>query len=141
MLHLHKRDVLATLFVATGVVLYVLWAVGTELPGMSGARATGIALVVFGVAASASAVVPSFGELLHGNKAYVAVASLIGAAALVAGIMTLIHASGAWLGVLVGTTALLWAIATIHHMLLARRAGTDEKLRSSPRAPRRHVTV
>jgi hypothetical protein len=63
---------------------------------MSSTRATGVAVLALGLAASASAVVPAFGPL-HGNKAYLAITSLIGLAAAAAGVQMLITASGAGL--------------------------------------------
>jgi hypothetical protein len=45
----------------------LLWAIDSTLPGMSSTRATGVAVLALGFAASASAVVPAFGQLLHGN--------------------------------------------------------------------------
>jgi hypothetical protein len=77
-----KRDIIATGLVGAAAVLYVLWAIGSAPPGMSGTRATGIIILALGFAASASAVVPSFDQLLHGSKAYLAVTSVIGLVAL-----------------------------------------------------------
>ena len=45
---------------------------------MSGTRATGTVILALGFAAAATAVVPGFGQLLHGNKIYMTVTSLIG---------------------------------------------------------------
>lgn len=74
--------------------LYLRWALGSALPGMSSTRAKGVAVLALGFAASASAVVPTFGQLLHGNKAYLVITSLIGLAAATAGVQVLITASG-----------------------------------------------
>jgi hypothetical protein len=48
---------------------------------MSSTRITRVAVLALGFAASASAVVPTFGQLLHGNKTYLAITSPIGLAA------------------------------------------------------------
>lgn len=81
------------------------------------ASATVLAL---GFAASASAVVPTFGQLLHGNKAYLVITSLLGLAAVAAGVLMLITASGTALAALMAATAVLWLIATVHHGVLAK---------------------
>ena len=64
--------------------------------------------------------VPAFGQLIHGNKTYLVITSLIGLAALAAGVQMLITASGTGLTVVMAAMAVLWLIATIHHSLLAR---------------------
>jgi hypothetical protein len=141
-MYLSKRDIIATSLVAIGAVAYALWAVGSALPGMSSARVTGMAVLALGFASSASAVVPAFDQLLHGSKTYLAIPSLIGLAALAAGIVVLVTASGASLAVLMATTALLWLIATIRHSLVARTGSppqqviSPQSMRHGPRPPR-----
>jgi len=138
-MYLPKRDVIATGLVAIAGLLYLLWAIDSALPGMSSTRATGVAVLALGFAASASAVVPGFGQLLHGSKAYLVLTSLIGLAALAAGVQMLITASGADLTVVMAAMAVLWLIATIHHSLLARtglpprQAGAQLPARHGPR--------
>jgi preprotein translocase subunit SecG len=119
-MHLPIRDLTATCLVAAAGLLYLLWAIGSTLPGMSSTRATGVAVLALGFAASASAVVPTFGQLLHGSKPYLAITSLIGLAATAAGVQMLITANGAGLTVVMAAMAVLWLIATIHHSLLAK---------------------
>ncbi len=119
-MYLLKRDIAATGLVAVAAVVYALWAVGSALPGMSSARVTGVAVLALGFAASASAVVPAFDQLLHGNKTYLAITSLIGLAALAAGIVMLVTASSASLAVVMAAIGVLWLMATIRHSLLAR---------------------
>jgi len=68
-----------------------------------------------GVAASASAVVPSFMQLLHGSKLYLVATSVIGAIALVAGIIAIVNRNEVMLAVLVVATAVLWIISTVRH--------------------------
>lgn len=121
-MRLPKRDVIATAPVAAAGVLYVLWAMGSAPPGMSGVRATGIVVLALGFAASASAVVPTFDQLLHGNKAYLALTSIIGLVAVMGGAQMLIGSSEAGLGVVMVAMVVLWLIATVHHSLLARAA-------------------
>jgi hypothetical protein len=134
-MHLPKRDIIATGLVAIAGLGYLLWAIGSALPGMSSARATGVAVLALGFAASASAVVPGFGQLLHGNKVYLVLTSLIGLAALAAGVQMLVTASGAGLTVVMAAMAVLWLIATIHHSLLAK---TGLPPQASARRPARH---
>ncbi len=119
-MYLPKRDIIATGLVAVAGLLYLLWAVDSALPGMSSARATGVAVLALGFAASASAVVPGFDQLLHGNKVYLVLTSLIGVAAFAAGVQMLVTASGAGLTVVMAAMAVLWLITTIHHSLLAK---------------------
>lgn len=121
-MRLPRRDLVATVLVAVALVLYVLWAAGAAPPGLDGVRATGLVVLALGFAASASAVVPHFDELMHGSRAYMAVTSLIGVVALAAGIVMLVDASGTGLGVMMGAMGLLWLIATVHHSRLAATA-------------------
>jgi hypothetical protein len=117
-----KRDILATALVAVAGVLYGLWAAGY----WSSVRATGAVVLALGFVASASAVVPGFEQLLRGNKTYLAVTSLIGLIAFIAGVQMLITASGTGLTVMMIAMGVLWAIATIHHTLLAKRISIAE---------------
>lgn len=135
-MHLTRRDAIATGLVAVAAVLYLLWAVGSALPGMSSARVTGAIVLGLGFAASAVAVVPGFEQLLHGSRTYLAVTSLIGLATAAAGVHMLITASGVSLAVLMAAMAALWLIATIHHGYLARTAAIQPPLtRDGPRHP------
>lgn len=119
-MRLPKRDILASGAVAAAVALYLLWLADAALPGMGSTRVTGLAILLLGFVASASAVVPGFAQLLHGNRAYLAVTSVLGLGALTAGIVMLWSASTTALAVLMGVLVLLWAISTTHHVLLAR---------------------
>jgi hypothetical protein len=132
-MHLPKTDIIATCLVAAAGLLYMLWAIGSALPGMSSTRATGVAILALGFAASASAVVPTFGQLLHGSKTYLVITSLIGLAGLAVGVQMLITASGAGLTVLMAVMAVLWLIATIHHSLLAKTGLPQQPARHRPR--------
>ena len=113
------RDRTATVLVACAVVVYVLWATGLTLPVMDSVRVTGLVVLGLGFAASASAVVPGFDELLHGSKLYLAVTSLIGLGAFAAGLVLLLGASEVALGVVMAAMVVLWMIATVHHTVLA----------------------
>jgi hypothetical protein len=118
-MRLPKRDRIATGLVLVAAALYLMWAVDAALPGLSATRATGLVVLGLGFAASASAVVPGFDELIHGSKTYLAVTSIIGLVAFGAGLLMLLEASELALGVLMVAMGVLWLIATIHHMVLA----------------------
>ncbi len=137
-MRLPNRDIIATVVVAAAGVVYLLWAIGSALPGMTSTRVTGAAVLALGFAASASAVVPAFGELLHGSKAYLAITSLIGLAAAAAGVLMLITGSGAGLSVVMAAMAVLWLIATIHHSLLAKTGLPRQPAGHGPRPAGAH---
>jgi hypothetical protein len=118
-MRLSKRDIIATGIVAIAGLLYLLWAMEAAPPGLSATRATGVVVLALGFAASANAVVPGFDQLVHGNKAYLGVTSLIGLVALAAGMLVLVTSSDAALGVLMAAMAVLWLVATVHHTLVA----------------------
>ena len=120
MMRIPRRDVIATCLVAAAAVLYVLWLADSAPPGMSGTRATGILILGLGFAASATAVVPGFEQLLHGNKAYLAATSLLGLVAFAAGVLMLWSAGSTALAVLMAVMLALWAVSTTHHAMTAR---------------------
>jgi hypothetical protein len=115
-----SKDLMASACVGAGVLAYLLWLLGVGWSGTAGVRVVAAIVLALGFAASASAVVPGFGGLLHGSKPYLVGTSLLGAGALVAGLLTLLHGSSLPLGLLVGADVLLWAGSTIRH---ARAAG------------------
>lgn len=120
MMRLPKRDIIATGAVAVAVASYLLWLVDAALPGMTGTRATGLVILALGFLASATAVVPSCDQLMHGNKLYLAVTSMLGLVALIAGVLMLWSASSAPLAVLMAALIALWVISTAHHVVLAK---------------------
>jgi hypothetical protein len=107
------RDRIATAFVATTTIIYVLWFTGFLDVVTPGA----VALIVLGLGfvASASAVVPGFAALLAGSRLYLVLASLGGLVALVCGVLTILQATEQTLAVLVVATIGLWAAATVRH--------------------------
>jgi hypothetical protein len=135
-MRLPKRDLIATGLVLTALALYLMWALDATLPGLDGTRATGAVVLGLGFAASASAVVPGFDGLVHGSRIYLAVTSLIGLVALVAGVQMLLDTSGAALGVLMGAMGVLWLMATIHHMALAGTTAARPPSRRPRHRPR-----
>ncbi len=120
MMRLPKKDIIATGAVAAAIVFYVLWLADAAVLGMSSIRVTGLTVLALGFAASAIAVVPGFDQLMHGNRLYLATTSVLGVAALAAGVIMLSAASSAALAWLMVAMVTLWAIATIHHAVLAK---------------------
>ena len=116
-MHLTTRDRWATAFVTIAVLTYLfaLLTDGSTTP-TEVRVVTGVVLAL-GLAASVSAVVPGFDALLHGSKAYMVIASLLGAGALASGIVALVNASEPMLALLVACTVILWAISTVRHSL------------------------
>jgi len=137
---LQKRDLVATGLVAAAGVIYLLWLLDSVPTAMSGVRVTGAVILALGFAASATAVVPTFGELLHGNKVYLAVTSLLGLVALIAGVVMLVGSSQTALAVVMVAMVTMWLIATIHHSLLAKTTGPKTAHRAG-KAERPKVTV
>lgn len=109
--------------VAAAGLLYALWAFGSAPFGLDGTRATGIGVLALGFLASAWAVVPTFGQLLHGDKTYLAVTSTIGVIAAAAGVQMLLTASETALLVVMVAMIVMWFMATLHHRQVAAPAG------------------
>ena len=131
-MRLPKQDMIATALVAAAGVFYILWVIGFAPPGVSSTRTTGLVVLALGFAASASAVVPYFDQLIRGSKAYLAVTSVIGLIALVAGVEVLVAESGIALGVLMGAMTVLWLMATIRHSHLAKEADRGRGAKLGP---------
>jgi len=122
------RDGLATLFVGIGAVLYALWVADVALGALDDVKALGAVIFGLGLAASVIAVVYGVGAgLLQASKVYLVVASLIGLAALTAGIGVFVTANETWLAVLMSATVVLWLMSTIRHatMPVERHVTTD----------------
>ncbi len=116
-MRLLKRDAVATGIVAAALILYVLCATEITPSSSTGVRTTGIGVLALGFVASATAVVPSFVQLVHGNKTYLVGMSTAGAIALFAGVHMLVTASMTSLTIVMTVTTVLWLLATIHHSL------------------------
>ena len=114
-MRLSWRDGLATVFVGVGAGLYVLWLAGIEV---AGPRVLAGVVLGLGLAASLTAVVYGVGAgLLRAPKVYLVVASLVGLAALVAGVMAVLAVNEPMLAALVATTVALWAMSTVRHLV------------------------
>lgn len=115
------RDSIATLLVVLGFVLFVGWAVGTTVPGFESVGAVAISILVLGILASMSAVVPGFWDLLRGSRLYLAGTSVLGLVALVAGIYAVVNGEPVALVALALATIALWAVSTWRHMGVPRQ--------------------
>jgi hypothetical protein len=104
---------------------------------MERTRATGLVVLALGFAASASAVVPGFAQLLRGSTVYLGVMSLIGLAAATAGIHTVVTQSGLSLTIVMTAMIVMWFAATIHHARLARSAWEQSAGEGQHAEPRR----
>jgi hypothetical protein len=116
-MRLNRTDVLATLAVVIGALVYSLWVADVAVPGMGGARVVGAVVLGLGWLASAVAVVPNVDKLLHVSPLYLVVTGVLGVAALAAGVLVLTNSSEAMLALLVSTTLAMWVLATIRHTL------------------------
>jgi hypothetical protein len=113
MTRLTWRDGVATVLVGLGVVLYILWLNGAELVGP---RAIAGIVLGLGLAASLIAVVYGVGAgLLQAPKVYLAVASLLGVLALVAGVLAVTSINETMLATLVAATLAMWLMSTVRH--------------------------
>lgn len=109
------RDGLATVFVGIGAGLYFLWLAGVDV---AGPRMLAGVILGLGLAASLTAVVYGVGAgLLRASKVYLAVASVIGLAALVAGVMAVVAVNEPMLAVLSASTVVLWLMSTVRHAI------------------------
>lgn len=115
-MRLSTRDVLATVLVGIGGLLYLVWLMGMDVPWFTDVRTVAIGVLIVGVGASLSAVVPGFAELLHGPKAYLAATSLLGLVAFLGGLWAILAQEPVGLAVLVVSTLILWATSTLRHM-------------------------
>lgn len=119
-MHLTWRDGLATVFVGAGAALYVLWLSGVDVGDV---RIVAGAVLGTGLVASVTAVVYGVGAgLLRVPKTYLVVASVLGLAALVGGIIAIVALDEAMLAMLVASTVALWAMSTVRHAVTAPMA-------------------
>ena len=128
-MRLSWRDGLATAFVGTSAVLYILWWSGVDVLGP---RALAGVVFGLGLAASVTAVVYGVGAgLLRASKLYLAIASLIGLVALMAGVIAIANVNEAMLATLVAATVVLWAMSTVRHMVPTETRVEDQQGKGS----------
>jgi hypothetical protein len=116
------KDGLATVFVSAAAVLYLLWAGGTTVSGLSGSRALTVA--IFGLGVGGCYTAKSHMETVYGVGGrtrpplyYVVLVSVLGGVTLVAGIVAFVSGGDAVLATLAGAMVALWALATIRHSM------------------------
>ena len=119
-MHLPTRDLLASLLVGAALALYGAWLIGAAIPLVSDPASVALAVLVLGIGASLSAVVPGFAELLHGSRIYVVTASALGLLALIGGLWALFAAEPLGLALLILATVALWAMSTYRHLAAYR---------------------
>jgi hypothetical protein len=117
------NDGLATVFVGAGAGLYLVWAGGTTVSGLSGPRALTVAIFGLGIggcytAKSHMETVYGVGSRRRPSLLYVVLASGLGGVTLVAGIVALASGGDAAMATLTGAMVALWALATIRHSML-----------------------
>jgi hypothetical protein len=114
------KDALSAVFMAAIVFIYVLFLNSTTAWLISSARGTATAVLVLGIVGGCSLSAAS--ELYQEKEAwaYKTLASVLGATALIAGVITLITASTVALAVLVAATLSLWLVATVRHAFAPR---------------------
>jgi hypothetical protein len=113
------RDGVATVFVAAAGGLYALWLTGN---GMAGTSTRVLGAIVFALGwvgctsnKAAMAEVFGVGAPRRAPLSYVVTASLIGAVALVAGVITVVTGNEVMLATLVIAMIVLWAMSTVRH--------------------------
>jgi hypothetical protein len=132
-MHLTKRDAVATVATAAAAGLYVLWATGTAFAGLS-VRAVAVIAFALGWVGCTSAG-PRMAAVYHAERAssvpiaYSVVASIVGAVALVAGVVAIVWANETVLAVLVWSTVAIWAITTARHAIADDTVGEPHGLR------------
>lgn len=115
------RDGVATVFVGAAGGLYALWL--TDI-GMTGTSTRVLGAIVFALGwlgctsnQAAMAEVFGVGARRRAPLGYVVLASLIGAVALLAGVITIVTGSEAMLATLMIAMIVLWAMSTVRHLI------------------------
>ena len=117
------RDGVATVFMAAIAVIYAAFLGGTSAWLISSARGTTTAVLVLGMVGGCA--IGAVGELHTGTqprpaRVLRAIATTLGLAALIAGIIGLITGSTVALAVLVAATFALWLVSTARHAFTPR---------------------
>jgi hypothetical protein len=99
----------------------MLWVTDSAMAGLS-ARGVAIIVLLLGFAACQSAQaemarVYGFDRSVEVPRLYAVGASLVGLVSLGAGVVALVTGGAVALALLVGSTAVLWAMATVRHLL------------------------
>jgi hypothetical protein len=86
-------------------------------------RAVTVAVLALGMPVSAAAVVPGFSGLIHGSRAYLLGASVLGFVALALAVLTLANGTEETLAAMVVAMVVLWAMATVRHSSMIGQPG------------------
>ena len=121
------RDGVTTIFMAAIAAIYAAFLGGTSAWLISSARGTTTAVLVLGMVGGCA--IGAVGELYTGpqprhTRVLRAIATTLGLAALIAGIIGLITGSTVALAVLVVATFALWLISTARHAFTRRPGAT-----------------
>ena len=125
-MRLTRKDVKATVVVVGAAVFYVSWLTGTVAADMSTRVVTAIVFSLgwLGCTSDVEQMKVVFG--VDGDRrpplVYVVLVSIVGAVALVAGMIAIIWGNGTMLAMLVVAMAVLWIAATVRHQLTPRTA-------------------
>jgi hypothetical protein len=122
-MHIPTRDLLASLLVGAGLVLYGAWLMGFAVPGFGSPGTVALGVLVLGIGASASAVVPGFAELLRGSRTYLALSSGLGLLALGGGLWAVLGGDPLGLALLMLAMLVLWAMSTYRHLEASQARG------------------
>ena len=131
-------DLVATLLVATAVVLSILWLTDLALTDWSTRMVAGVVLALgyVGCMTTRTRMAEVYGARgrPHAPLAYVVAASSAGAIALVSGLVAVIWAAETMLVVLVAACVVLWAMATARHLVMRDEPTGRLRPRARPRA-------
>ena len=111
------KDAVSTVFIAAIVVIYIAFLNATTAWLISSARGTAAAVLVLGIVGGCSMSAAAAQYQGRQTWAYTSFASVLGATALVAGVIALITASTVALAILVVATLALWLVATVRHAI------------------------
>jgi hypothetical protein len=109
------KDAIATVFMGAIVIIYVAFLNSTTAWLVSSARGTAAAVLVLGIVGGCGISAAAEQYQAKRAQAYTSFASVLGATALVAGVIALITASTVALAILVVATLALWLVATMRH--------------------------
>ncbi len=109
------RDAVATVLVAGVVALYAAFVAGHGVAPVAGPRALAGGALLLGLTACAVGARVDPDRAAGSGWAGYVLASVLGAVALVAALLTMLTGSAITLGVLVATTGMLWLYATVRH--------------------------
>ena len=109
------KDAIAAVFMAAIIIIYAAFLNSTTGWLISSARGTAAAVLVLGIVGGCG--MSAAAEQYQGKRAqaYTSFASVLGATALVAGVLALITASTVALAILVVATLALWLVATMRN--------------------------